>query len=372
MIDPYHLTFPPPARRAAQSLLIGGKARLLFERELRRTHMRQRVPAINSDLMAVQDDIAAFLAIVATTKMGAPVEEVPAGTAALSKFIFNRFGTPWLPGEAETVAVAAAAPKAAALCFDRVWTLPMIEDGPPEPIRAYGATDVEIWLQVLVTGAREQMWDWSDVPQLARDANVEVWFESAELSVERFIAETLQRSCSIAAVPVFDSATACRAQYAPGSSDVVVAILDALEVVDEDKLSWPQVLEFRRDKEARSKYRRFIHWLDAEMVGRDTTYIADDIANRLDGYRWALRKHGITTLISCLSSLLDPRFAMAVSSASLAMALSVDKLSALATAVTAAIGQVTVTLAKGAIDLNDARRGAGSEIAFIHEVHGKK
>jgi hypothetical protein len=46
----------------------------------------------------------------------------------------------------------------------------------------------------------------------------------------------------------------------------VMVTLENLQIVDEKGLSWDQVVSFREDTEARKKYRRFLHWLDKEMV----------------------------------------------------------------------------------------------------------
>ena len=77
-------------------------------------------------------------------------------------------------------------------------------------------------------------------------------------------------------------------------------------IVDEDRLAWEQVQEFRRDARAHSAYRMFVHWLDGEMVGKPATFVADEIAARLERYDWALRKHGIETVTGALERTIQP------------------------------------------------------------------
>jgi len=43
------------------------------------------------------------------------------------------------------------------------------------------------------------------------------------------------------------------------------AAITDLDLVEETELSWDQVLEFRRDSDARLKYRRLVRWLDSEL-----------------------------------------------------------------------------------------------------------
>lgn len=80
-----------------------------------------------------------------------------------------------------------------------------------------------------------------------------------------------------------------------------------LEVVDEEALSWEQVLEFRSDAAAKADYRRLVHWLDRDMVGRTYQYVIDEIGVRLEKYRAAIRKHGLQSRIGVLASVLEAK-----------------------------------------------------------------
>ena len=106
--------------------------------------------------------------------------------------------------------------------------------------------------------------------------------------------------------PLYDSVAKRDTEYNPGDQAAIVAIAEGLLVADEDRLAWEQVLEFRRDASAHSAYRMFVHWLDAEMVGKPATFVADEIAARLERYDWALRKHGIATVTGALERTIQP------------------------------------------------------------------
>ena len=72
--------------------------------------------------------------------------------------------------------------------------------------------------------------------------------------------------------------------YQKGNREVIIATLDDLDIVVEEQLSLEQVMEFRADDQIRGKYKRLLHWLDKEMVGRSPNFVRDEVAIRLDDY----------------------------------------------------------------------------------------
>jgi hypothetical protein len=78
--------------------------------------------------------------------------------------------------------------------------------------------------------------------------------------------------------------------------------MDFIPVIDEGKLAWEQVIEFRQDKEARQKLLRLRRWFNLELANMSENRIKDTISKRLDDYKWALQKHGIETLIGGFTS----------------------------------------------------------------------
>ncbi len=115
------------------------------------------------------------------------------------------------------------------------------------------------------------------------------------------------------------------------------------------------------------------NWLDTEMVGKSISYVSDAIATRLDGYEWALKKHGIETVTGAVSDLLDYRFlasAGSVVGGLLAGGLWAGAGTGLAELVGAGIviGKAAVSVVNKRVDLADRKRGEGSEVAFVHEL----
>src|SRR5207244_674200 len=98
------------------------------------------------------------------------------------------------------------------------------------------------------------------------------------------------------AVPIYESMGSLEQDYHLGSSQIIVAALQGLRIVNERDLSWQQIADFRNDHAAKTKLRRLRHWLDSTMMGKPLSYVRDELAIRLDDYEWALKKHGINTV----------------------------------------------------------------------------
>jgi hypothetical protein len=142
--------------------------------------------------------------------------------------------------------------------------------------------------------------------------------------------------------------------------------------VDENALTWQQVLEFRSDPEAIRKYRRFVHWLEADMAGKDVAFITEEVAERLDDYSWAIRKHRLKTVYGSMSRLLDEKKLLAVTGLIAGGTISGVPTLGWSVGITTLVGSVLVEIGKGLIDLEDARRGPGQEIAYVHDLRRKQ
>lgn len=297
---------------------------------------------------------------------GATDEEVERAASEVAAVLKSRLVTPDLPGVGETSAVAIEARKTAALMFDRVWSPPSLKDPPPPGIAFHGGTDFELCAQALMLAFGD---DPSKMASVARQlSNSPFTEDSRGKPPARVISECLFRERGVVAAPVFESAEARNIEYRPGDAAIVVASLRQVGVVDESRLAWDQVLQFRGDSSAKAKYRRLVHWLDDELVGKPTEYIADEIAQRLEDYEWALQKHGITRALGILESVLDPRFLTGASAFVAAVGLAGSGPAAGAAAATFVVGKITASIARALLDLRDTQRAASPQIAFVHEL----
>lgn len=279
----------------------------------------------------------------------------------LGRTIRRRFA-PVLPGPGQTVAVTLKGIKTAALLFDRVWCLPNMEDGPPKSIAVFGATELELLFATLSMfpdprhGPGGVFEDFDNTPI----SNI------GKMGLRAF-AEALFATHRIATTSVYDSTEELETEYKPGRKDLILHTINGSKLIDESALSWPQIAEIRRDDEARRKLRRMHTWFDTAMVGKPTSVLADSIATKVDDYEWALKKHGISTVTGALSGLLDPAF-IAAAGAVTGLAYLTSDFWAGVSGLSLTLGKVAVSVTKARLDLEDAKRGANSEVAFIQHI----
>lgn len=166
-------------------------------------------------------------------------------------------------------------------------------------------------------------------------------------------------------VPVYSSLAARDREYKAGEQEGLVATVVGLRVVDENRLTWEQVLEFRKDTENRKKYRRFRHWLDKDMPGKSQAFIEDAVRIKLEDHESAIKKHGLQTVAGSVEDLLA--FTIV---ATLATGQAFPDLSRAAGMVTVALAgtDLVVKLWKRTIDAEDVKPGPHGEVAFVHEL----
>jgi hypothetical protein len=160
-------------------------------------------------------------------------------------------------------------------------------------------------------------------------------------------------------------------EFPSGARPVLTAAISNIALIDEKELSWDQVLEFRKDSETRTKYRRFVRWVDAELRTRSPKEVEDIIAVRLDDYKWAIKKHGLKATLGSLSCLLDPKFLGATSASVVAANYAGGELWAALAATTLTLGRAAVTFGTAMVDGIDERRKTNYEVAYVHEIQKK-
>jgi hypothetical protein len=264
--------------------------------------------------------------------------------------LFDRFeialGKSILPSQGESAAIALDSPKTAALVFDRVWGL-----GPdiPQEVRFGSATDFEFgkMLSMYMLMKKQQAHghnrlfpdftseQLSESLMLAKKFRKELCLSTSSNSVFQFLdllgdiyketpsppenlnnisaffskrlAEAYRQEANLEVYPVYSSEANRDSEYVPGKYPVLVIALSNLDLVDEEKLEWKQVLDFRSDSVARRKLSSLHRWADTQMVGHSASDITEEIEARLEDYKWATQKHGIETALGALSATLDPR-----------------------------------------------------------------
>jgi hypothetical protein len=83
--------------------------------------------------------------------------------------------------------------------------------------------------------------------------------------------------------------------------------LSGMNLIDVTNVPIKQVLEFRNDKEAREKLRRFRLFAYKEYKGKNKAFIEDDILQKLDEYNLVVKKWGFETAEKSLTFLTDSK-----------------------------------------------------------------
>ena len=87
-----------------------------------------------------------------------------------------------------------------------------------------------------------------------------------------------------------------------GFTPAISICINQIPEIIESKLTWEQVLNVRKDTKALTKIRRFKNWMTLDFTGKSESEIRDSLEKSLDGYSWALRKHGIQTAAGAIST----------------------------------------------------------------------
>jgi hypothetical protein len=283
-----------------------------------------------------------------------------------------------LPEVRESAAIAPEMPKLAALFYDRVWA--GLNEEVPADVNFCGGTETELRFEVMLTAYRSVS---ARLDGSAREVFTERGYQlfGEVTSVDspsslpslwepysRRVAEAIAAEHQVSPTPVFSSVSAQQRVYQPGAYDVIVGSLTQVPVITDAELRWEQVLEVRHDQVARRKLRRFVHWLDKEMIGKSTSFIADEIAERLEDYQRTLTKHGLRTVIGTVSAVLDSKVLLGGGAAIASLSFAREPFAALIAGGAIVLGSAAVHVARSLLDLEDARQTSNAQIAFISEI----
>ncbi len=153
-----------------------------------------------------------------------------------------------------------------------------------------------------------------------------------------------------------------------GSELAYQGVLENVPVAIEEALTWPQIAEFRSDVEARRKYRDLHLWLERGLQAESERQAADLIAQQLDDYRWAIRKHGIGTAIEAVASLVSLSAIVPSAGGMAAEAMRLDPMSGALIGGSLAVIGSGAWVAKRLLDLRDLKRGKHREVAYLYDV----
>lgn len=318
-----------------------------------------------------------------------------------------------LPLKGESIAIAIDAERTAALCYDRVWSPSCKWRAPdcavPDCVRFFGGTKAEAFMlkeihkkepiiseikdllrqrsntevhQVLLE-VRQYHQELKKIVQRPKYTTLKKLIKTGEfekvmeMSLGRNLGRTLMlreisksfaRTHKLPVIPIYNSEDDRVREYQEGKRKVIVAIMENLGIVYEFALTWEQVLEFRKDMEARKKYRRFLHWLDKEMIGKSQSFIEDEIAIKLNDYEESLKKHGIRTFLGTMSEILDGKYLLGSTGIAGTLTLAGHPTFGIFAGTGLIVGKIGLKLSQTILDYEDIERGPKSEISWVYEV----
>lgn len=94
-------------------------------------------------------------------------------------------------------------------------------------------------------------------------------------------------------------------RFTQGEQTAYEGALHNLPLVSAANASWDQIIEFRTDAEASRKYRDLRMWLRTGLGAESVQHASDIIGQKIEDYRWAIKKHGFETSLGALRQLFD-------------------------------------------------------------------
>ena len=139
-----------------------------------------------------------------------------------------------------------------------------------------------------------------------------------------------------------------------------VLALSGVPLVDVSKASWEQIVELRKDTDARAKLRNLRLFLHGTYKGKAKEFITDDLGRRLDEYDSARKRLGFEAVTGTISSLLDAKSLHAATATGIASAFVGGAFAGVGSAVLVELGGMALELSK--------RRFAIKQFENSHEL----
>jgi hypothetical protein len=158
-------------------------------------------------------------------------------------------------------------------------------------------------------------------------------------------------------------------------SEDLTLTLTNIPLVDTTNATWEQILELRRDREAFKKLRDLRLFLNKNYEGKSQAFIEDDFGRLLDEHNQASKEYGFDNKVSVLSQVLSSKLLQTSTAASIAFAVTGQRLPATLTGVSTGVLaafevlRVGIEVVKGRHALR--RLKDSHELAYIIEAKRK-
>lgn len=187
---------------------------------------------------------------------------------------------------------------------------------------------------------------------------------ASEYILPRQLSAEIQQKLGGRVVPIYNFRADFDLDFKVGSEQILNFAIEKFEIVDQEKLSLEQVIEFRCDEQSKRNYRNMLHWVDGELLSKEANYVVDEIGARIDSYKLAIEKHGLKTRMGLLESVLDPSSLIPAATMATGLTFSGLPIWGALSAGSIMFGKMMVSLGKSKVDLYDVEKES-SNIAFV-------
>lgn len=278
-----------------------------------------------------------------------------------------KFGRDRAPGEGETCTITdIRVAKPAAVLFDKIWVGTRTR---PEELDVFHEVPEELTFDIQEISwecfelFKQRIPDFLDEVSRSYPSFTDTIIHNSKLAiVEAYAGHGIQ------VIPTYPSSAAFARDFLEGQAIAYQAALNNLPLISNEDVTWDQILEFRRDKKALRKYRSLRFWLqyslEAESVGQAT----DLIAERIDDYEWAIKKHGLKTVTGALSYVLNLKSVSSIATGAGLAALVGGSIWSAMTAGLMISAKLGVWIINKCIDREAIKREEYSDIALLYEA----
>ena len=106
----------------------------------------------------------------------------------------------------------------------------------------------------------------------------------------------------------------------------------------------------------------------AAQYRRREREINDEVSQRLQDYEWAIKKHGLETVVGHLESIIDPRFLAPTAGLAGIVGLFGEPLWGALAAGCTLLGRVSLKLASYLLAREDLARKVNPEVSYVYQV----
>lgn len=153
------------------------------------------------------------------------------------------------------------------------------------------------------------------------------------------------------------------------TTDDISVVMSGIPIVEVDKASWEQIVEFRKDPQAKAKLRRFRLFAHDKFKDKSRTYIEDTLNSMIEDYQAAAKDHGFELLTGSLTTLANSKALMTTGAAALVASIMGSPI----TAGVAALAGVSLEIANIALKVAEKRHAfhklqRDHQLAYILEA----